>query len=167
MDRSVDPEVNLRSNCIRSKYYTPHSFSQHVMNKQFASNLSFLHTNIYWFCVLTQYCYHWWRHQLSNFHNAKPDTSLEWEKILQKEKHPSSSLLRTVPPFVTAHICCASFKASITLSAHAKVNLLAHDDAIKRATKNAKTAFSRPDPVYVHLLKHEQQKNNIFIPTKR
>ena len=46
MDRLVDPEVNLTSNCIRSKYYTPHSFSQHVTNKQFASNLSFLHTNI-------------------------------------------------------------------------------------------------------------------------
>ena len=46
MDRLVDPEVNLTSNCIRSKYYTPHSFSQHVINKQFASNLSFLHTNI-------------------------------------------------------------------------------------------------------------------------
>lgn len=46
MDRLVDPEVNLTSNCIRSKYYTPHSFSQHVINKQFASNLSFFHTNI-------------------------------------------------------------------------------------------------------------------------
>ena len=46
MDRLVDPEVNLTANCIRSKYYTPHSFSQHVTNKQFASNLSFLHTNI-------------------------------------------------------------------------------------------------------------------------
>ena len=46
MDRLVDPKVNLASNCIRSKYYTPHSFSQHVTNKQFASNLSFLHTNI-------------------------------------------------------------------------------------------------------------------------
>ena len=36
MDRLVDPEVNLASNYIRSKYYTPHSFSQHVTNKQFA-----------------------------------------------------------------------------------------------------------------------------------
>ena len=74
--------------------------------------------------------------------------------------------LRTVPPYVTAHICCASRNASITLSARAKVNLLAHDDATKRATKNAKTAFLRPNPVYVHLLKQEQQKNNIIIPTK-
>ena len=46
MDRLVDPEVNLASNSIRSKYYTPHSFSQHVTKKQFVSNLSFLHTNI-------------------------------------------------------------------------------------------------------------------------
>jgi len=46
MDRLVDPKVNVTSKCIRSKYYTPHSFSQHVINKQFASNLSILHTNI-------------------------------------------------------------------------------------------------------------------------
>ena len=48
-----------------------------------------------WFCVLTSYCNHWWRHQLSNLHNAKTWISLEWEKILQKGKHHSSSLLRT------------------------------------------------------------------------
>ena len=67
---------------------------------------------------------------------------------------------------VASFCYCASRNASVTLSACTKVNLLAHDDATRRGTKNAKTAFLRlpVNPVYVHLLKQEQQKNNIFIP---
>ena len=45
--------------------------------------------------------------------------------------------LRTVPTFVTAHIFCASRKASIALDAHAKGNLLAQDDEFNFATKRA------------------------------
>ena len=59
----------------------------------------------------------------SSFSPSSPDLSImaRMKKLLYIEKDFRKSLLRTVPPFVTAHIYCASRNASITLSARAKV----------------------------------------------
>ena len=46
LDKHIDPDINLTSNKIRSKYYSPHSFAQFVDSKQLQSKISFLHTNI-------------------------------------------------------------------------------------------------------------------------
>ena len=46
LDKHIDPDINLTSNKIRSKYYSPHSFAQFIDSKQLQSKISFLHTNI-------------------------------------------------------------------------------------------------------------------------
>ena len=46
LDKHIDPDINLASNKIRSKYYSPHSFAQFIDSKQLQSKISFLHTNI-------------------------------------------------------------------------------------------------------------------------
>ena len=46
LDKHIDPDINLTSNKIRSKYYSPHSFAQFIDSKQLQSKISFLRTNI-------------------------------------------------------------------------------------------------------------------------
>ena len=42
LDKHIDPDINLTSNKIRSKYYSPHSFAQFIDSKQLQSKISFL-----------------------------------------------------------------------------------------------------------------------------
>ena len=74
--------------------------------------------------------------------------------------------LRTVPTFVTAHIFCASRKASIALDARAKGNLLAQNDefnfATKRPTKMQEN-FGWNEIQLMDILNQEQRKSNISV----